>query len=163
MPACFWMLLSVPIGISRTGCGTVTRPIFTGCLNCLWLPTCATSNQPSCFKRRMTSRLDIRYDTHFLHTYQVGVCRNTLSSGRLSNSSSPSPELLMPCSGMTISGTSVYQQRKEIGGHKGTLDEFWLPVCREDHSGEPAVAIVDGDVLSTRSPSRSRCFLDGVR
>ena len=44
------MLLSVPIGISRTGCGTVTRPGFTGCLNCFWLPTCATSYQPSCFK-----------------------------------------------------------------------------------------------------------------
>jgi hypothetical protein len=71
MPACFWMLLSVPIGISRTGCGTVTRPVFTGCLNCLWLPTCATSYQPSCFKRCMTSRLDIRYNTHFVHTCQV--------------------------------------------------------------------------------------------
>src|ERR1700734_782798 len=32
MPACFSMLLSVPIGMSRTGCGTVTRPYFTGCL-----------------------------------------------------------------------------------------------------------------------------------
>src|SRR6266513_155833 len=61
MTACFSMLLSVPIGISRTGCGTVTRPGFTGCLNCLWLPTCATSYQPSCFKPCMTSRLDIRY------------------------------------------------------------------------------------------------------
>ncbi len=51
----------------------MTRPVFTGCLNCLWLPTCATSYQPSCFKRCTTSRLDIRYDTHFLHTCQVGV------------------------------------------------------------------------------------------
>src|SRR5436309_4699987 len=76
MPACFSMLLSVPIGISRTGCGTVTRPGFTGCLNCLWLPTCATSYQPSCFKRCMTSRLDIRNDTHFLHTRQVGIYRS---------------------------------------------------------------------------------------
>src|SRR3979411_749118 len=76
MTACFSMLLSVPIGISRTGCGTVTRPGFTGCLNCLWLPTCATSYQPSCFKRCMTSRLDTRHDTHFLHTCQVGVCRS---------------------------------------------------------------------------------------
>jgi hypothetical protein len=75
MPACFSMLLSVPIGISRTGCGTVTRPGFTGCLNCLWLPTCATSYQPSCFKRCMTSRLDIRHDTHFLHTRQIGIYR----------------------------------------------------------------------------------------
>jgi hypothetical protein len=73
MPACFSMLLSVPIGISRTGCGTVTRPGFTGCLNCLWLPTWATSYQPSCFKPCMTSRLDIRHDTHFLHTRQVGA------------------------------------------------------------------------------------------
>jgi len=75
MTACFSMLLSVPIGISRTGCGTVTRPGFTGCLNCLWLPTCATSYQPSCFKRCMTSRLDTRHDTHFLHTCQVGIYR----------------------------------------------------------------------------------------
>jgi hypothetical protein len=51
----------------------VTRPGFTGCLNCLWLPTCATSYQPSCFKRCMTSRLDIRHDTHFLHTCQVRI------------------------------------------------------------------------------------------
>lgn len=72
MPACFSMLLSVPIGISRKGCGTVTRPGFTGCLNCLWLPRCATSYQPSCFKRWMTSRLDTTHDTHFLHTRQVG-------------------------------------------------------------------------------------------
>src|SRR5712672_644933 len=70
MPACFSMLLSVPIGMSRTGCGTVTRPGFSECLNCLWLPTCATSYQPSCFKRCMTSRLDIRNDTHFIHTCQ---------------------------------------------------------------------------------------------
>jgi hypothetical protein len=90
MPACFSMLFSVPIGISRTGCGTVTRrtvtrPVFTGCLNCLWLPICATSYQPSCFKRCMTSRLDIRYDTHFLHTHQVGVykaCSNGLLRSR---------------------------------------------------------------------------------
>ena len=53
----------------------MTRPVFTGCLNCLWLPTCATSYQPSCFKRCMTSRLDIRHDTHFLHTCQVGIYR----------------------------------------------------------------------------------------
>src|SRR5947208_7884811 len=75
MPACFSMLLSVPICIPRTGCGSVTRPGFTGCLNCLWLPTCATSYQPSSFKRCMTSRLDIRHDTHFLHTCQVGIYR----------------------------------------------------------------------------------------
>src|SRR6266849_4176457 len=76
MPACFSMLLSVPIGIARTGCGTVTRPVFTGCLNCLWLPTCATSYRPPCFRRCMTSRLDIRHHTHFLHTCQVGVYKS---------------------------------------------------------------------------------------
>lgn len=54
----------------------MTRPVFTGCLNCLWLPTCATSYQPSCFKSCMTSRLDIRYDTHFLHTCQVAVYKS---------------------------------------------------------------------------------------
>src|SRR5260370_26566785 len=81
MPGCFSMLLSVPIGTSRTGCGTVTRPGLTGCLNCLWLPTCATSYQPSCFKRCMTSRLDIRHNTHFLHTCQVGIYR--ISAGDL--------------------------------------------------------------------------------
>ena len=53
----------------------MTRPGFTGCLNCLWLPTCATSYQPSCFKRCMTSRLDTRHDTHFIHTSQVGIYR----------------------------------------------------------------------------------------
>src|ERR1700680_3537940 len=72
MPACFSMLLSVPIGIFRTGCDTVTRPGFTGLLTCLWLPPSATSYQPSCFKRWMTSRLDTTHDTHFLHTRQVG-------------------------------------------------------------------------------------------
>jgi hypothetical protein len=68
MPACFSMLLSVPIGISRTGRGTVTRPGFTGCWNCLWLPTCATSYQPSCFNRRMISRLDTRKE-YTLYTH----------------------------------------------------------------------------------------------
>src|SRR6266480_4031358 len=71
--ACFSMLLSVPIGISRTGCGTVTRPVFTGCLNCLWLPTCATSYQPSCFKRCMISRLDIIRYTLFTHLSSRGL------------------------------------------------------------------------------------------
>ena len=31
--ACFSMLLSVPIGTSLFGCGTVTRPDLVGCLN----------------------------------------------------------------------------------------------------------------------------------
>lgn len=28
------MLFTVPIGMSRFGCGTVTRPGLVGCLNC---------------------------------------------------------------------------------------------------------------------------------
>jgi len=39
MLACRSILLRVPIGMFRFGCGTVTRPFFTGCLNCTWLPT----------------------------------------------------------------------------------------------------------------------------
>ena len=63
----------------------MTRPGFTGCLNCLWHPTCATSYQPSCFKRCMTSRLYIRYNTHFLHTCQVGFTESQqLSSPKIS-------------------------------------------------------------------------------
>src|SRR5579875_638166 len=41
------MLRSVGSGMSFFGCGTVTRPGFVGCLNCLWLPFCATSYHPS--------------------------------------------------------------------------------------------------------------------
>src|SRR5579863_115609 len=57
IPACFSILLNVPSGISLRGDGTVTRPGRVGCLNCLWLPDCATSTQPSCLKRLMISRL----------------------------------------------------------------------------------------------------------
>jgi hypothetical protein len=32
-PNCFSMLRKVPIGMSRSGCGTVTRPARPGCLN----------------------------------------------------------------------------------------------------------------------------------
>lgn len=39
IPACFSMLCNVPKGMSLFGCGTVARPFFYGCLNCLWLPT----------------------------------------------------------------------------------------------------------------------------
>src|SRR5580698_5166477 len=56
MPACF-SIECVPTGISLRGTGTVTRPGFVACLNCLWLPTCATSNHPSAFSFLMTSRL----------------------------------------------------------------------------------------------------------
>src|ERR1035438_4949565 len=38
IPACFSMLFKVPTGMSLFGCGTVTRPFFVGCLNCLLLP-----------------------------------------------------------------------------------------------------------------------------
>jgi hypothetical protein len=34
IPACFSMLLKVPMGMLRLGCGTVTRPGLAGCLNC---------------------------------------------------------------------------------------------------------------------------------
>ena len=51
------MLFKVPIGMSRFGCGTVTLPFFVRCLNCLWLPTCFTSCQPSFWICFMTSRL----------------------------------------------------------------------------------------------------------
>src|ERR1039457_6755828 len=53
------MLLSVPAGTSFLGEGTVARPGLTGCLNCLWLPACATWNQPSCWSLRIISRLFI--------------------------------------------------------------------------------------------------------
>jgi hypothetical protein len=62
------MLRNVPIGISRLGWGTVTRPGFVGCLNCTWLPSCATSYQPSCLKRCITTRLDMIHNTHSIHT-----------------------------------------------------------------------------------------------
>src|SRR5271163_1596668 len=64
------MLRKVPIGTSRFGCGTVTLPDFTGCLNCLWLPTWFTSYQPSASRSRIISRLCIFYTTHFLHIAQ---------------------------------------------------------------------------------------------
>jgi hypothetical protein len=51
------MLLSVPIGMSFLGCITVTRPVFVGCLNCLWLPTWFTSNQPSALSNLIIVRL----------------------------------------------------------------------------------------------------------
>jgi hypothetical protein len=63
------MLLSVPIGISRTGCGTVTRPGFVGCLSCTWLPLQATSHHPSRFNSLNISRLLIRQ----LHTKYTQV------------------------------------------------------------------------------------------
>jgi hypothetical protein len=43
----FFDTFSVPTGKSFLGNGTVTRPGLVACLNCLWLPACATSNQPS--------------------------------------------------------------------------------------------------------------------
>jgi hypothetical protein len=37
IPACFSMLFTLPKGMSLFGCGTVARPLFFGCLNCIWL------------------------------------------------------------------------------------------------------------------------------
>src|SRR5947208_491603 len=37
-PACFSMLRTVPMGRSRFGWGTVTRPGRSLCLNCQWSP-----------------------------------------------------------------------------------------------------------------------------
>src|ERR1039457_2706691 len=68
IPACFSMLFSVPIGISRFGCGTVVLPFFVGCLNCLWLPTCLTSYQPSFSKSLITSRLCMFPRVVYIHT-----------------------------------------------------------------------------------------------
>ncbi len=51
------MLRKVPVGVSRLGWTTVTRPGLIGSLNCLWLPTWFTSNQPSALSMDMTSRL----------------------------------------------------------------------------------------------------------
>src|SRR3954465_7550624 len=50
------MLLTVPIGKSFAGCGTVTVPFFVGCLRCRCEPFDRTSNQPSAFSALMTSR-----------------------------------------------------------------------------------------------------------
>src|SRR5260370_7653294 len=76
IPACFSMLFKVPIGMSRFGCGTVTLPFFVGCLNCLWLPTCFTSCQPSFWICFMTSRLcmfpRVAYIT-IIHTFYTLV------------------------------------------------------------------------------------------
>src|SRR5579864_6782115 len=77
------MLFNVPIGMSLFGCGTVTRPFFVACLNCLWLPTCFTSYQP-CFCSSLIKSLlfttnpsfDKSNDTHFLHTLPI-FCRYT--------------------------------------------------------------------------------------
>src|SRR6184192_2504117 len=75
IPACFSILLRVPIGISRFGCGTVVRPCFVGCWNCLWLPTWLTWYQPSFSSSLITSRLFIcRSHTHIrIHTFSTPV------------------------------------------------------------------------------------------
>ena len=50
------MLFNVPGATSSLGLpGTVTRPGFTGCLYCRWLPRVATRNQPlACSIRRIS-------------------------------------------------------------------------------------------------------------
>jgi len=65
------MLFNVPTGMSRFGCGTVTRPGFSKCLNWTWLPFVATSNQPSASKAVMISPLFIA------HQY-TSVCINAI-------------------------------------------------------------------------------------
>src|SRR5580700_6974017 len=51
------MLFRVPGAKSSDGLpATVTRPDFSGCLNCRWLPRVATRYQPSASKSLMTSR-----------------------------------------------------------------------------------------------------------
>src|SRR4051812_44818008 len=67
------MLRSVPIGMSRLGCGTVTRPGFVGCLNCAWLPFRATSVQPFANKRLITSALWMCIYTHWPQRRQTPV------------------------------------------------------------------------------------------
>jgi len=49
------MLLSVPIGISFLGCGTVTMPGLFGCLKCWCDPLVRTSTHPSALRVLMTS------------------------------------------------------------------------------------------------------------
>jgi hypothetical protein len=66
--ACRSMLFNVPIGRSRFGCGTVTRPAFTGCLKWMWLPFWATCSHPSARRAASTSRLCMT-ETYNAHEY----------------------------------------------------------------------------------------------
>jgi len=63
-PDCFSILRSVPIGKSRFGCETVTRPDLALCLNWAWLPFRETSNQPSARSRFITFALVMCIYTH---------------------------------------------------------------------------------------------------
>jgi len=56
-PDCFSMESSVPMGRSFFGCGTVTRPGFSECVNWMWLPSCPTLRHPSAVSRLMISLL----------------------------------------------------------------------------------------------------------
>src|SRR5438270_7019771 len=56
MPACFSMLLSVPIGKSPRCIGTVTRPAFVGWRYCACEPFVRTRSQPPAFRAATTSR-----------------------------------------------------------------------------------------------------------
>jgi len=55
-PACFKILFKVPFASSCPRLpAMVTRPFFTGCLNCLWLPFVETRYHPSLWIRLMAS------------------------------------------------------------------------------------------------------------
>src|ERR1035441_8271338 len=51
------MLRSVPMGRSFFGCGTVTAPGFSGCLNLIWLPSKCALRHPSDSSLRTISAL----------------------------------------------------------------------------------------------------------
>lgn len=57
-PDCLSMLLSVFGGMSLSGCFTVTRPFFSGCLYWWWLPVTSTSYHPSARSALITSLED---------------------------------------------------------------------------------------------------------
>lgn len=65
------MLARVPLGKSRLGCGTVTRPGLVGCLNWQWEPRRETSCQPSRIRTLMTSLLFIQFNTMRIDTHAI--------------------------------------------------------------------------------------------
>lgn len=69
-PACFKILFTVPLGKSFSGCGMVTRPFFSGCLYCRWLPRVATWYQPADSISLIISLLDIKHP----HYHLIEVC-----------------------------------------------------------------------------------------
>lgn len=67
------MLRIVPMGKSRFGCGTVTRPGRSGCLNCQWLPFVETCTHPAFSIARMTARLFMCINIHIRAECVKGV------------------------------------------------------------------------------------------